>query len=345
MTNKQTVLLTGATGYIAKHIALKLLDAGYHVVGSLRDLSRAQEVINAVSPHLASSENLEKRLRFVKLDLASDTGWAKSMEGVDILMHTASPFPFTQPKSDDDVIKPAVNGTLRALKAARDAGVKRVVLTSSFAAIMDTDLPPGKSEYDETMWSETDRPSVAAYSKSKTLAERAAWEFVNSQASDMALTVINPVMVLGAPLDNKFGTSVAVVQRLLQAKDPMLPRFGFAIVDVRDVAEMHLRALSCPESIGQRILAVHSFAWFVEFAQQLKTQFPSRKIVTRQAPNVVVRFLGLFDPAIRQITPRLGERISPSNNLAKRLLGMEFIPASISLKESADFLIDNDLVD
>lgn len=344
MIKSQTVLLTGATGYIAKHIVVKLLNAGYHVVGSVRGLARGDEVITAVVPHLTDAKNLDKRLRFIALDLSKDNGWETAMDGIDILMHTASPFPFTQPKNEDEVIKPAIEGTLRALKAAHAAGIKRVVLTSSFAAIMDTDLPARKKEFDETMWSETDRPGVAAYSKSKTLAERAAWDFVENEAPDMGLTVINPVMVLGVPLDEKFGTSVSVVQRLLRAQDPMLPRFGFAIVDVKDVAEMHVRALSIPDSIGERLLAVHSFAWFVEMAQILKDRFPSHKIVTRQAPNFIVRILAIFDPAIRQLTPRLGERLDASNAKAKKILDMEFIPAQISLEETASYLIEHDLV-
>lgn len=342
MTQSKTVLLTGASGYIAKHIALKLLNAGYIVVGSVRSMARGVEVRAAVAPHLTSTDDLDRRLRFVALDLGQDQGWSDAMEGIDILMHTASPFPMTQPKNEADLITPAVEGTLRALKAAHAAGIKRVVLTSSFAAIMESDLPPGKAAYDEENWSDPSRPAISPYTKSKTLAERAAWDFVRDHAPDLALTTINPTMVLGPPLDTNFGTSVQVVQRLLRAKDPMLPRFGLAIVDVRDVAEMHMRALLTPASAGMRILAADRFFWFQEMAETLKEQFPNRRIVTRRAPDFVVRILAVFDKAIAQIVPILGVRFNVSNSRAREILGMEFIPGTTSITETADFLIEND---
>ena len=342
MTRSQTVLLTGASGYIAKHIALKLLNAGYTVVGSVRSLPRGDEVRAAVAPHLTSTDDLDKRLRFVALDLGQDAGWAEAMDGVDILMHTASPFPMTQPKNEADLIRPAVDGTLRALKAAHAAGIKRVVLTSSFAAMMESDLHPGKSAYDEENWSDPNRPTISPYTKSKTLAERAAWDFVRDEAPDMALTTINPTMVLGPPLDTSFGTSVQIIQRLLRAKDPMLPRFGLAIVDVRDVAEMHVRALSRPESIGKRFLAADRFFWFQEIAETLSARFPNRRVVTRLAPNFLIRILGIFDKAIAQIVPILGVRFDVSNARAREILNMDFIAGATSIIQTAEFLIEND---
>ena len=342
MAPTQTVLLTGASGYIAKHIALKLLNAGYNVVGSVRSLARGDEISAAVTPHLTSTDDLATRLRFVALDLGQDHGWSEAMQGIDILLHTTSPFPMTQPRNENDLIKPAVQGTLRAFRAAHAAGIKRVVLTSSFAAIMESELQPGKAAYDEENWSDPDRATISPYNKSKTLAERAAWDFVRDNAPDMALTTINPTMVLGPPLDTNFGTSVQVVQRLLRAKDPMLPRFGLAIVDVRDVAEMHVRAISIPESAELRFLAADRFFWFHEMAQTLKASFPNRRIVTRRAPNIVVRFLAIFDKAIAQIVPILGVRFDVSNARAREVLGINFIPGAQSITETAAFLIEND---
>ncbi len=344
MAKSQTVLVTGATGYIAKHIILKLLDAGYNVVGSVRTLSRGDEVVAAVAPHLENAENLDERLRFIALDLSNDSGWEAAMDGVDILMHTASPFPLEQPKDEQELIRPAVDGALRALRAAKAAGIKRVVMTSSAVAVMDSDLAPGKSAYDEDNWTDMNHASITPYGKSKTLAERAAWKFLADEAPEISLTTINPVVVTGPPLDNNFGTSVSIVQRLLAAKDPMIPNFGFPIVDVRDVAEMHVRALKSDESVGKRILAVDRFLWFMEIAKMLKAQFPDRKIVTMPAPNLVVRLLAIFDKSIRQVVPILGKKIEVSNARARDVLGMKFVPAADSVQETAAFLVEHDIV-
>ncbi|MEE9427414.1 MAG: aldehyde reductase [Paracoccaceae bacterium] len=344
MAKQQTVLLTGSSGFIAKHIALNLLNAGYSVVGSVRSLSRGDEVRAAVAPHLDKGVDLDKNLRFVALDLGRDDGWDAAMEGIDVLMHTASPFPLQAPKDENELIRPAVDGTLRALRAAHKAGITRVVLTSSFAAVMRAKLPAGRTVFDESDWSDPKDPNIDAYSKSKTMAEQAAWAFARDMAPDMALTTINPTMVLGPPLDIHFGGSVEVVQRMLQAKDPMLPRFGLGCVDVRDIAEMHVRAISNPQSEGKRILGIHSFRWFTELTQALKTRFPDRKIVTRQAPDFMVKFLALFDSTIRGIVPDLGKRFDASNERAKKILGMEFISADDSVIATAEFLIDHDKV-
>lgn len=345
MVKRKSVLLTGSTGYIAKHIAVKLLNAGYDVVGSVRALSRGDEVRAAVAPHIDDSVDLDENLRFVPLDLGKDPGWNDAMIGVDILMHTASPFPLANPKDENDLIRPAVDGTLRALRAAHRAGIRRVVLTSSFVAVMKAKLPAGRSVYDESDWSDPTTAHNNAYSKSKTMAELAAWDFVKTQAPEMALTTINPALVLGPPLDINFGSSVEVVQRILRAKDPMLPHFGLGIVDVRDIAEMHLRALSVKASEGLRILGSGGFMWYPEMAVTLKSAFASRKIVTRQAPDFIVRLLGIFDPSIRSIVPDLGKRFDISNERARTLLDMDFTPASDSLVATARFLIEHDQLD
>ena len=341
MPNK-TVLLTGITGYIAKHIAVQLLNADYNVRGSLRNLDRADEVMDAVRPHVDFTENLDERLTFVALDLADDDGWDAAMDGVDILMHTASPFPMTQPKNEDDTICPAVDGALRALRAAQAAGIKRVVMTSSCVAIMECDLPDGINEYTEANWSDLTRPNITPYSKSKTMAEQAAWKFVADKAPDMQLTTINPGLVTGAPLDMKFGTSVSLVSRLLKGADPMMPKFGIVLVDVGDVAAMHVAALDKPESVGHRFAAVAENMWFVDVAKYLKSQFPDRKIATRLAPNFMLHILAIFDKPLRSILPSLGKNPQVSNARAQDVLGITFMPAKKSLLETAEFLIKHD---
>lgn len=340
----KTVLLTGASGYIAKHIALQLLEAGHHVRGTVRDISRATEVVDALRPHLSDASDLDTRLTFAVLDLTADDGWDAAMDGVDVLMHTASPFPMVQPKDEDDLIRPAVDGALRALRAANAAGVTRVILTSSTAAISGSELPPGDTAFDETNWTDPTDPATSAYTRSKTLAEQAAWTFVRDEASDMQLTTVNPGFVLGAPLDDKFGTSIAVIERLLRGKDPMLPDIGFTTVDVQDVAEMHVTAMERSETAGQRIMVVDRFLTFQELAQAIKTAYPDRKIPTRVAPNFVIKLLGLFDPAVKSIIPGLGRVDKIDNTRAMAIFGRGMRRAQKAAVSSAAYLIDNKLV-
>lgn len=337
----QTVLLTGASGYIAKHVVVALLNGGYKVCGSVRSLSRADEVREAVKPMLADSTNLDDRLTFVTLDLASDDGWDAALDGVDALMHTASPFPLEQPKNENELIRPAVDGTLRAMRAAQKAGVARVVLTSSVVAISPGRLPEGKIAHTEDDWTDIKDPIVSAYGKSKTLAEKAAWEFVTNRAPGIALTTINPSLVIGPPLDRNYGTSVSLLERILAAKDPMLPNICFGCVDVRDVAAMHVAALDKPDTAGQRFIANDRTMSFVEIAQTLKAGMPGRKIVTRQAPSFVIRLLARFDKSIKTVLPILDKRDAFSNARARDQLGIDFRDTRASMVEMAQTLLKN----
>ena len=341
MTN---VLITGASGYIGKHITLQLLNQGYEVRASVRNLAKSAEVRDAVRPHLLDSSNLDSRLTFVELDLEKDSGWDVALQGIDVLMHTASPFPLASPKDENDLIRPAVDGTLRALKAAKSAGVKRVILTSSMAAIYGRELSAGVSEYDETMWTDVTHPvGRGAYTKSKTLAEKAAWDYIKSDAPEIALTTINPVLVLGTPLDKNFGSSISVVERILKGSDPMLPDLKFAIVDVRDVAKMHVDAIKIEETKGERILSSSETKSFVEIAKYLKSIYPQSKVKTTQAPTAIIKLLSIFDGTIKTILPQLGKPMKINNAKAKRLMGMNFIPVEVTLRDSADYLIKNGL--
>ena len=337
------VLVTGASGYIAKHIVLQLIQAGYKVRGSLRSMQRGDEVRAAVQPHLDKTIDLDEMLNFVELDLMHDDGWNEALKDIDVLMHTASPFPLASPKNEDELIRPAVDGTLRALKAAHDNGVNRVVMTSSTASVLYRDLPEGGSPFDESHWTDVNHPACSAYSKSKTLAEKAAWEFVDTEGQVIDLTCINPGFVLGAPLDTTYGTSLQVMARMISGKDPALPQLGFASVDVRDVAAMHVGAIANKKTVGKRILSVSQFLWFVDLAKAVKAEFPDRKIPTRLAPNWLIRVLSLFDGQARTIVPLLGKSFDVSNHQAKSLLGMEFRDPRDSATESIRYLIDNKL--
>jgi dihydroflavonol-4-reductase len=341
----KTVLLTGASGYIGKHIALQLLNQGYSVRASVRSLSKSDEVRGAVLPHLIDKTKLDSRLTFVELDLEKDAGWDAALKGVDLLMHTASPFPIASPKDENELIRPAVDGTLRALKAAHNAGVHRVILTSSMAAIYGCNLPAGKTEYDETLWTDVTHPiGRVPYTKSKTLAEKAAWDYVKNSAPKIALTTINPVLVLGAPLDKNFGSSISVVERILKGKDPMLPDIRFAIVDVKDVALMHVAAITNDATKGERLLASSETYSFVQIAKVLKSIYPKGKVKTTQAPSPLIKFLSLFDAEIKAVLPLLGKPMAISGAKAKRVLGISFIPVQVTLRDSADYLVKNGFI-
>lgn len=336
----ETILLTGISGFIAKHVALKALNRGHVVRGSLRSVAREAEVRDALRPHLTDPAAME-RLSFVVADLGSDAGWDAAMAGVTAVIHTASPFPMVQPKDEMDLIGPAREGTLLVLRAAMKAGVRRVVLTSSGVAILNS---PKSGIRDENDWSDVSDPGMTAYAKSKTLAERAAWDFAS--ANGMALTTINPGLVAGAPLDRHFGTSLDVVLRILKGKDPMLPDVSFPVVDVRDVAEMHLRALEDPQTAGKRYLSVADgpVMSMVEIGRFLKSLYPTRRIATRQAPKFVLHLLALFDPSLNTILPEIGRRRELSNQRAQTEMAMRFVSAKDALAGSADWLAQAGLV-
>ena len=338
-----TAFITGSSGYIAKHTVQRFLNAGYHVRGSVRRLERGDEVRAAVKPGLEPGVDIDGALEFVALDLGSDDGWSEALRGVDVLVHMASPFPIAQPDDEDELIRPAVDGTLRALRAAHVNGVDRVVLTSSAAAITGGPARPNGS-FNEDDWSDTDYPGLNAYGKSKTLAERAAWEFVENESPDLRLTTINPVFVLGAPLDDNFGSSIEAIERIVRAKDPAVPAIGFSVVDVGDVAEMHLRAAQRPETAGERIAGASRGLWYLDMARVIKAAYPDRKVVTRKAPKPLLQVLARFDPQIKAILPILGRMDDVDNGKAKTMLDMDFTDPDDSVRTSAAYLIDNNLV-
>jgi dihydroflavonol-4-reductase len=328
------VLLTGASGFIAKHVALKLLNAGHDVRGTLRRLDRGEEVRAALAPHLTPGAGA---ISFVQADLEADAGWDAAMAGVAVVVHTASPFPIAQPKDPQDLIRPAVEGTRRVLEAAAKAGVTRVVLTSSVAAVVD--LSQGRRLMDEADWCDPTKATATAYERSKTLAERKAWDIAKTRG--LTLTTINPGLVLGPPLDEHYGSSLELVERFLKGKDPMVPPLGFAVVDVRDVAEMHLRAVQRPETAGKRFIASAGSITMADMARRMKAAWPTRRIPTREAPKPLIRFLSLFDASIRTILPRLGHTDQLSNARARHEMGITFIPPEAAVMASAEWLVQH----
>ena len=324
----ETILVTGATGFVAKHVVRVLLDRGYRVRGSMRRASGEAAVRAEVGPALADPASME-RFEPAILDLGADAGWEAAMQGAAGVIHVASPFPLVQPKDPAEVVRPAVEGTRRMLAAARRAGVGRVVLTSSSGAVTSKAAPDDGRAFAEADWSDLSYRTTTPYFRSKILAERAAWD----EARGLPLAVVLPGFVLGPALDADISTSLQVVQRLMRGKDPMVPRVGFPVCDVRDVALAHVSALERDEAIGQRHLIVDRFVWFAEMGRLLKAEFPDRQIPTRTAPDLLIRGLGLFDPALRTILPSLGrtEPVDASASLAR--LDMALRPADEAIVE------------
>jgi dihydroflavonol-4-reductase len=301
---------------------VQLLAAGHETRATVRDLKRESDV-RAMLRQGGAGE-VGERLKLFRADLSADAGWAEAAAGCDYLLHVASPFPSTVPKDENELIAPARDGALRMLKAARDAGVKRVVLTSSFAAIGYGAPKDRTAVFTEEDWTKLNDPTVQAYPKSKTIAERAAWDFIAREGGGLELAVVNPVLVLGPVLGPDVSSSIVLVKRLLNGAMPGCPDLWFGVVDVRDVADLHLKAMTAPAARGERFLATGGdFVSVRKIAEMLKEGLGSaaRKVPTRQLPDWLMRVVGMFDAEVRGILPELGKRKSASNEKARRLLG------------------------
>jgi nucleoside-diphosphate-sugar epimerase len=311
------VLVTGGSGFVGSHCILDLLSAGYSVRTTVRSPDREATVRELLGAESADA------LTFATADLTGDAGWSDAVSGCDFVLHVASPFPLGPPKHEDDLIVPAREGALRVLRAARDAGVKRVVMTSSFAAIGYGQPPPGRP-FTEEDWTDPGGGGVGAYAKSKTLAERAAWDFVEREGGGLELSVVNPVGVFGPVLGSDFSTSIELVKRLLDGSVPGIPRVSYGIVDVRDVASLHRLAMAEPAGAGERFLAVAGdFMTVADIAALLRERLgpEGEKVPTRMLPNWVVRAVSVFDSSVKQIVPELGKEKQASNAKARRVLG------------------------
>ncbi len=315
-----TILVTGGSGFIGSYCILQLLAAGHRVRTTVRSLKREGDVRAMLKAGGAESGD---RLDFIAADLGNDAGWPEAATGCDYVLHVASPFPPSVPKHENDLIVPAREGTLRVLRAARKAGVKRVVVTSSFAAI-GYGHGPRSTPFDETCWTDPNGAVVSAYVKSKTLAERAAWDFIASEGGNLELSVVNPVGVFGPVLGPDYSPSILIVQRLMDGAMPGCPRLHFGLVDVRDVADLHIRAMTHPAAKGERFLAVAGdFMSIRDIAKVLKMRMgaAAKRVPTRQLPNWLVRIAALRDPAVKVILPELGKVKTATNEKAKRMLG------------------------
>jgi nucleoside-diphosphate-sugar epimerase len=316
----RTILVTGGSGFIGSHAILQLLAAGHRVRTTVRSLKREAELRAMLKTGGAEPGD---RLSFVAADLENDAGWPEAVAGCEYVLHVASPLPPSVPKHEDELIIPARDGTLRVLRAARDAGVKRVVLTSSFAAI-GYGHAPQHIPFDETNWTDPNGRGTTAYVKAKTLGERAAWDFVSKEGGTLGLSVVNPVGVFGPVLGPDYSASILLVKRMMDGAMPGLPQLYFGVVDVRDVADLHIRAMTDPAASGQRFLAAAGdFMSLLDIAKVLKRRMGAvaRRVPTRQLPNWLVRIAALRDLAVKQILPELGKIKNASSEKAKRMLG------------------------
>jgi len=333
-----TVLVTGGSGFVGSHCILQLLAAGHQVRTTVRSLKREAEVRAMLKRGGAEAGD---RLTFAVADLEKDSGWPEAVKGCEYVLHVASPFPATLPKHEDELIVPAREGALRVLRASRDAGVKRVVLTSSFAAV-GYGHKPQDAPFNEKDWTDPNGEGVAPYTKSKTLAERAAWDFMAKEGGNLELSAVNPVAVFGPVLGPDYSTSILIVQRMMDGAIPGCPKLTFGAVDVRDVADLHLLAMTHPAAKGERFLAVAGdFLSMLDIAKILKNNMgtSARRVPTWELPNWLVRLAAFRDPAVKQIIPELGTRKNATNEKAKKLLGWKPRSNAESIVATAESLI------
>jgi dihydroflavonol-4-reductase len=337
----KTVLVTGGSGYLAAWCIIGLLERGYRVRTTVRNPARERDVHAAVESQTGPGQHLTVHAA----DLTSDEHWGHAIEGCDYVLHVASPFPSKQPKDPDELIVPAREGTLRVLREALDAGVKRIVVTSSIAAVRLADGAEQR-ELTEEDWTDPDSPGLTPYVRSKTIAEQAAWDLVKQRGEQDRLAVVNPGAIIGPVLNDDLSYSLQAIQRLLDG-GPGVPRLGFSFVDVRDVADLEIRAMAAPEGGGQRFIAVTKFMWMAEAGQVLRDRLGERasKVPTRTVPDLLVKGMSLFDPGIRSVVAGLGKKQELTSEKARSTLGWAPRPIEDTIAETAESLIQHGVVE
>jgi len=329
------VLVTGGSGYIGSWCVLDLLAAGHVVRTTVRDLAKEPGLRAQLAQGGADGE-----LTVLAADLTSDAGWREAVDGCDYVLHVASPTLTSLPRHEDEMIVPARDGVLRVLRAARDSGVRRVVLTSAIGAVAyghpDRDTP-----FTEADWSDVDA-GIPPYQKSKTLAERAAWDFIATEGNGLELVAVNPVGVLGPVLGADYSPSLGLIRRMLDGEVPASLKFASGYVDVRDVADLHLRAMTDPAAVGERFIAQSgSSLWVRDIAEILRDRLGERasKVPTRELPNWVARAMGTVNPQLRLIVPQLGKNFDASSEKARRVLGWRPRPIEQTIVDTAESLL------
>jgi dihydroflavonol-4-reductase len=332
-----TVLVTGGTGFLGGWCIATLLEQGFEVRTTVRDLAREQAVRDTVARAGTVADN---RLTVVRADLLSDDGWADAVDGSRFVMHVASPFPPVQPKDPDELIVPARDGALRVLRAALEAGVERVAMTSSIAAIRAGRDSTAEHPLTEADWTDGNDLARTPYVRSKAIAERAAWEHVREAGAQDKLATINPGAIIGPALNEDHSYSLQAIQRLLGGL-PAAPRLGFTFVDVRDVAALHLLALTNPAAGGERYIATDRFLWTAQVAAILRDRLgdAAGKVPTRVAPNILIRALALFDGSLRSVVGDLGKESFITSEKARTQLGWTTRPIEDSIEDTGRSLL------
>ena len=334
MAEKGSVLVTGATGFVGKWTVVELLKAGYSVRGTIRCMDKADQVRKSVAGQVGPVA--AGRLELVEADLLDDKGWADAMRGVSAVMHIATAIRADEPRDSSLVIRPAVEGTARVLRFAHEAGIKRFIMTSSIATVgYGHGQTSGKRVYDETHFTNLDAMRWTwAYCIGKTRAEQAAWDY--ARTNGIGLTTIHPGAIIGPPLDDDASISIQMVTGLLDGATPALPSNGFSIIDVRDVAAMHVAALEHPEAAGERYLATAEYMPFPKVADVLREAYPDRKITSKSVPDWIIMLLARFGGPTRQIINDIGNEKHFDGSKGERLLGRKYIPARQSILDTAE---------
>ena len=333
----EKVLVTGATGFIGLHCIKQLLDRGYSVNGTLRSLDRQAEVIDS----LERNNTPTRHLSLFEVDLNRDSGWDSAIRDCNYVLHVASPFVLTD-EDEDFFVKPAVEGVQRALKFSKKHNVKKVILTSSFAAIHET-LNDRQESFDEEDWSNPNKPGISFYAKSKTMAELAAWEFMEMENPDFSLAVINPVLVMGPSLSKDVGTSNSLVKNMINGSVPGTPKIHIGIVDVRDVASVHILAMESSSADGERIIVSEKELWVHEVAAILRDA-GFNKTPKVEFPKWLMKVVALFRKDLALMVPMIGKRRDVSSSKARELLGWKPMKAELSIIDTAQQLKDFDLL-
>jgi dihydroflavonol-4-reductase len=336
MSDKGLVLVTGASGFVGKWTTIRLLQAGYRVRGTIRSAHKAEQV-RAAAKAVAGPAALD-HLELVVADILDDRGWAEAMQSVTAVMHIATAIRADEPRDSSLVIRPAMEGTARVLRFTHEAGIKRFIMTSSIATVGYGHGPEharGRHVYDETYFTRFEDMRWAwAYCIGKTKAERATWEF--AKANGMEVTTIHPGAITGPALDDDASISIMMVTGLFDNSLPALPRNGFSIVDVRDVADMHIAALEKPEAIGERYLATAEYVPFPKVAEMVQEFYPDYRLLRRHVPDWIMFMMAWFGGPVRQIINDIGRETVFDGRKGERLMGHDYIPVRQSLADTAE---------